>query len=79
MPHKDVRFRETGLGVDVVDADPVVKTGNDQLPTHYVAPVDWNLIAANFVLVPEKNQLILVASEENGAENETHAHLLLVV
>jgi hypothetical protein len=74
-----MQLLDPALRVHVIHADAVIETSNDQLLPHHVSPINWNLVATDLVLVPEEDQLVLIASHQDRVQHQTHAHCLLVV
>lgn len=62
VPHKDVNLLDDILRVHVVYAHAVVETSDYQLLSDHLTAVHWDLIAMHLILVPEEDQLVLIAS-----------------
>ena len=74
-----MQLLDSALRVHIIHADTVVKTGNDQFLTYHISSIDWYLIAADLVLVPEEDQLVLIASYQDRVQDQPHTHCFLVV
>jgi hypothetical protein len=74
-----MQLLQSALRVYLIYPHSIVETSHDQLPPNDVSPVDWNLIASHFVLIPKEDKLVLIPRQQHRAKHQTHPQRFLVV